>query len=53
MDNKMDKLKKEGSEPDEEGNIIIRDHLLIRDKESGQVILNKRETKGGKACLTK
>lgn len=38
---------------DENGKIITRDHLLIRDKESGEILLNRREMKGGKACLTK
>lgn len=38
---------------DEAGNVTAFDHLLIRDKESGQVILNRRETKGGRECLTK
>lgn len=51
MDKRMD--KNTNRNVDEHGNIIIRDHLIIRDKESGQVILNKREAKGGRECLTK
>lgn len=39
--------------PDENGNITTFDHLLIRDKTSGEVILNKRDLKDKKACLTK
>ncbi|NJO58809.1 MAG: hypothetical protein HC836_10805 [Richelia sp. RM2_1_2] len=38
---------------DEKGNIISFDHLLIRDKETDEVILNKRDNKGKKICLTK
>lgn len=46
-------MKQNSNKPDEKGNITAFDHLMIRDKESGQVILNKRDLKDGKACLTK
>ena len=38
---------------DEKGKIMSFDHLLIRDKKTGEILLNKRETKDKKACLTK
>jgi len=38
---------------DENGKIITRDYLIIRDKESGETLLNKRDVKSGKAWLTK
>lgn len=38
---------------DEKGKITAFDHLLIIDKETGSVLLNRRETKGGKTYLTK
>ncbi len=41
MVNKME--KKEQNKPDENGRIMCFDHLLIRDKESGESILNRRE----------
>ena len=52
MDNGKDKLNKKDS-VDESGKVAAFDHLLIKDKESGQVILNRRETKSGKISLTK
>jgi len=45
--------KEKTNDVDERGKITAFDHLFIQDKESGEILLNRREIKGGKACLTK